>query len=135
MTPLHLTLAEQSLFKKLPASLQEGWEVKEETSQAYETDEQLQMRFQMASFKKDAAVQNLATKLQAGKQIEKLSLDAVPAHFLQELYFTIGARGVTTFMAVLLQNLGTDEDVQALAGLSQIRHEILQTNESVSYVS
>jgi hypothetical protein len=60
------------------------------------------------------------------------ALQNIPESVLPELFFTIGARGVTMLIRVLLDQCSTDQDIEGVVGLSRIRHDILQTNASIS---
>jgi len=126
MTPtLYLTAEERTAFDAFSEDLREGWDVKEETSDAYETSDELNMRAHMASFPE--WMKELAEKIMEEKT-EDISLDAVPEEALPDLFFTIGAQGVSWLMGLFIKNVKTDEDLQGLAAFSQIRHELLLSN-------
>jgi hypothetical protein len=125
---LFLTPNEQARFGTLPEALRQGRNVEAEASTAYESDEQLEIRRQLASFKDDPATVALAAAIAEGKPASEWP--EVPKSVLPELYFTIGARGVTAMIGALLNEIADGEDVDLLAALSYIRHELLGTNES-----
>lgn len=133
MHPLYLTAKEKELFGHLSASLQEGWDVKEETLKSYESDEDLKVRASIAAFDEHPAVQKLLKTIQEGGDIGHISLDAIPQHVFEELMFTIGARGIDRFIRALLSQCKSDEDLQGVAGLCSIRHALLESNRSISY--
>lgn len=131
MEPLYLTKPEQDLFMKLPQKLREGWKVEVESGSAYESDAVLSMRGRMASFAEFPAVQALVDRMQKGEKPENLSLKDVPETVLPELCFTIGARGLSVFIGTLLKEVKSDGDIEGLAGLSLLRHEMLLANAPV----
>ncbi|MBU2259435.1 hypothetical protein KKC44_02400 [Patescibacteria group bacterium] len=132
MTTLHLTADEKKTFEKLPAQLQEGWTVEEETIDAYETPEVLTMRMKMADFKKYPEVETLVERMKDAKDIREVDLSGIQEGVLKEFAFTIGAKGLAAIIRFLLKETKTDADVQGLAGLSLMRHEILDTNASIT---
>lgn len=132
---MYLTATEEVLWQKLPASLREGWEVTEEAHIAYERPEELRMRAHIASFQKHPAVQALTQKLAGGASVEEVSLDDIPEDVLPDVYFTMGAAGVKTLIGALLPRIQTDQDVEGLASLTEVRHELLAANAAISYTT
>ncbi|MBP9750860.1 MAG: hypothetical protein KBC95_03365 [Candidatus Peribacteraceae bacterium] len=126
---LFLTPDEQARFGTLPEALRQGRLVETESSTAFESDEQLEIRRQLASFKDDPTTVALADAIAAGKPAAEWP--EVPQSVLPELYFTIGARGVTAMIGALLGEMADGEDVDLLAALSFIRHELFGTNEAI----
>ncbi|OGJ62752.1 hypothetical protein A3A67_03485 [Candidatus Peribacteria bacterium RIFCSPLOWO2_01_FULL_51_18] len=133
MDAIYLNEAEKSLFDKLPESLKEGWQTEEEKGTAYESDEVLKMRRKMASFVDFPQVIKVLVAVEKG-ETQGLSLVDIPEGILPELFFTIGARGLEVLIMRLLADAKTDGDLEGLAGLATCRHEILETNSSVSLV-
>lgn len=133
MATLMLTAEEKKLFSKLPEGLQEGWEIKEETLTSYESNEDLKIRASIAGFDDHPAVQKLLKTVQEGGAIDRIPLDAIPQNVFEELMFTIGARGMDRFIRALLSQCKKDEDLQGVAGLSALRHALLEGNRSISY--
>ena len=131
MNTIYLTAGEQNVFQNLSPALREGWEVKEETLNAYETDEELDIRAHISRLSKHPAVAALMAQLKAGTPVQSLSINDIPEDILPTFYFAIGARGVSTLIMILLSELATDEDMQGLSGFTAIRHDILETNASV----
>lgn len=129
---LYLTAEEQSAFLALPEALREGWTVESETGTAYEDADVLKVRAGMARFETAPEMRAYVQEsLKTGK-IEPTTIKEIPESALPELFFTIGARGVSVLMKVMLQSTKGDEDVAGLAGLSHIRHDILHTNASIT---
>lgn len=132
-TELYLTAAERGVFDSLGADLQEGWSVVEETQESYESDRQIKMRYHLADFTAYPEVQELARKFAEGEQITQQDIQNIPAGVQQELYFIIGAKGVSALIGLLLQSLDSDEVIEAVAALSTVRHELLRLNASATH--
>lgn len=133
MKPLYLTAEEIPLFEKLPAGMRDEWEVKKEEGLAFESFEVLKIRAGMARFDSYPALKELTKKAAAGEKIDAAVFAAIPQSVLPELFFTIGARGISMLIAALLSKVTSDEDIAGVEGLSAIRHDILKTNASISY--
>lgn len=131
---LYLTENEETSFAALPESLREGWVVEREEGTAYEDEEVLKVRAGMARFDSYPELKGLAAQVASGQALSSSQIDKIPESILPELYFTMGARGVGRLIVMLLRNVTTDEDVEGLAGLTHIRHDILHTNASISYL-
>ncbi len=129
-TILYLTTEEKKTFDDLSAALKEGWTVEAESTKGFETDEQLWMRYQMSSLAKNPKAQALVDGMLAGKKPEQVSLSDFSEKDLQELLFTIGARGVTFLILAMLDGIGSDDDLMKLSQLTTIRHELLAINVS-----
>jgi hypothetical protein len=129
MNTLYLTKAEQKQFDALPDAVKKLCNVENEASTAFETDEQIAMRYHIATFQNEPAVAALAEKVAEGTDIATLTLDEIPESILPDFYFTIGARGVSAFLESVLATAKTEEDAQALAEFSRIRHELLINNQ------
>lgn len=131
---LYLTAVEREIFAALPKDVIAEWNLEPETGAAYETSDVLRVRAGMARF--DSYPELLALTAQAatsGKPIDAGVLAHVPESVLPELYFTIGACGLSAVIPVLLTQVKTDDDLEGVAGLSVARHDILRTNASISY--
>lgn len=131
-TTLFLTEPEAIAFSALPESLREGWTVEPETGTAYEDADVLRVRAGMARFDSYPELKDIAKNVLAGQQPNSFVLGSIPESVLPELYFTIGATGVAILIRILLPNVKDDEDVSGLAGLTHIRHDILETNASIT---
>jgi hypothetical protein len=133
-TTIYLTKDEQTVFDSLSEEVKTGWTVEEETLTCYETLRQIHMRISLADFRHHPEVKNILEKIKNGMSPEKISLDSIDAQVQKELFFTIGARGVAAFIATLLPEIKDDEDVEALATFSSIRHELLSINASATHI-
>lgn len=132
MDSLLLTQEEAAAFDLLPADLREGWTVESETGTAFEHPRQLQMRMHMSSMKKYPFFVALAEKINAQENVDTdLMLRDLPDEYLAEMFFVIGARGLTYMMRSLLTSATTDDELKAVAAWSHIRHDILSANATV----
>ena len=130
---LYLTADEQKLFDALSEELKEGWELVDEVQDSYESPKVIAMRAGMASFDVYPELEDLAKKVQEGEDISKLSILNIPEQALGEFAFTIGAKGLSAFIEHLSKEIQSNEDILGLAVLTLLRHEILETNASISY--
>ena len=133
-TTLYLLPEEAAVFAKLSDGLREGWEVKTEVATAFESAEVLKVRASMARFDLVPELKAFVETLMKGGKPDSSKLKSIPESALPEFFFTIGAQGVTALLRVLLAQTKTDNDVKGLAGFSHIRHDILETNASISLV-
>jgi hypothetical protein len=128
---LHLTTAEQATWQQLPPDVQRLATVQPETSTAYETPAELDMRAAMASFAHHPECERLLQALRAGDKPETLAWQDLPQQVWGELLFTIGATGVSALIRETLPHVRAEEEVTALVGLTVIRHQLLLTNASI----
>lgn len=130
---LKLTQAEKKLFTSLPAALKEGWVVEEEIGICYEHPMQIRMRMHMSSLKKYPYFKEFATSVDAGKSVDAfLLLKNLPPELIPEVFFVIGARGLTFMIGDVLRGVNSDDDLKTIAAWSQVRSEILEANASIS---
>jgi hypothetical protein len=132
-TTLYLHADEAKAFAALPDALREGWTVEPETGTAYEDADVLRVRAGMARFDGHPELKRMAAQVLAGERLSDAQLKGIPEAILPELYFSIGASGIRILMKTLFPTIATDEDVAGFAGFSQLRHDILATNASISY--
>jgi hypothetical protein len=130
---LYLTDKEQKLFEALSSDIQEGWSVEQETQTSYESPAALDMRVQISSWKDDPLVQDIVKSVEADKKPENATLPELSEEQLADFFFTIGAVGQTLFIVALLQDAKDDDDLQGVAHLTQMRHQMLKTNADISY--
>ncbi|MBU0458006.1 hypothetical protein KJ652_00370 [Patescibacteria group bacterium] len=133
LNTIHLTAEEKPQFDNFSDDLKEGWTVEDETIDAYEPPEVLKMRMQMVDLDKYPEALTILERLQSGEKLMDINLNDVGDDILRELAFTIGAKGMNVLIRSVLKSAKTDEDVEGLAGMTLIRHEILETNASISY--
>ena len=134
-TEIYVTPTERAIFDSLPGQLRSGWQVHDEALTKYETDRQLQMRYYLADFTAYPEVKAAVTAMQQNPG--SVGFDTI-AEFnpeLQEqLYFVLGARGLTVFIARLLQEQLDDDALFALSVLTPTRHKLLELNQSATHV-
>lgn len=133
MNTLHLTTGEVALYQKLPASLREGWTVQEEKLTFTDTIERMHMRADFAKIH-DETTKDLVKKIAGAKSaddaavilqsMDKKTIDTVD---LLEFAFVIGPDGLSTLLRVKLESASTDDDLLDAAGLSELRHELLES--------
>lgn len=132
MNTIHLTPQERSKFEALPADLRDGWEIVDETLEsAYETPEQLALRAEVARLDRNPYIKTLIERLQSGASPDSLSLADIPESYFPVIFYAIGASGIAMLIALHLGEIKTDEDIQELAGLSHVRHDILEANAAI----
>ena len=134
---LYLQANEKELFNALSEKLREGWTTEEETLTSDERPEELTMRYQMARFE-DNGLAEFAKGAATAKTPEEFQKAAAEFDFttlsqeqIAELFFTLGTKIMSKMIEHLLSKVENDEDLEGLAGLTQIRHMLLETNASV----
>lgn len=132
MDSLLLTQEEAEAFSRLSADLREGWTVEPESGTAFEHPKQIQMRMHMSSLKKYPFFRSFAEKLDAQDTADMYAMIGdIPEECYAEMFFVIGARGLTYMMRSLLTSATTDDELKAIAAWSQIRHDILSANATI----
>ncbi|MDO8468295.1 MAG: hypothetical protein Q7S29_00870 [Candidatus Peribacter sp.] len=137
MNILFLTAEEQKVFEALPANLKEGWQV-EGASLVSERPEELTVRQGMASFDQPelrAACERLAEAKEGAayeKAMHSLDADAFTREQLAEIFFVLGVDALTHFIAYVLSQLKTDEDMELVSALTHIRSMLSEVNASQS---
>ncbi len=126
MQTLLLTHDEQALYKGLSAELQTA-SVQDETIDAFESNDELALRYQMATFDRDPSVKNLLQYVREGKY-DQVDLESISPEILPDLYFTMGARGLSALAQSVLSTANSAEDLEQLEAITLIRHEILLAN-------
>jgi hypothetical protein len=133
-TTLFLTADEQKIFSGFSDALRDGWIIEPETSEVYESPEELAMRADISPLKRHPEVKKALSALQKGTDLEKIPFPTLSERDFAEFFFCIGARGTSAFLSALLQNAKTDEDLRAVASFSYVRHKLLESNASIRYV-
>ena len=130
---LYLTADERKAYDALSDDLKEGWTVEEEGLDCYESDRQLRMRAHMADFSMYPEVESIVNQVTGDGEPAPVSLDGISPDVQKELYFMIGARGVKILVTLLFKELKNDDDIEALAFLTTVRHELLETNSKAVF--
>jgi hypothetical protein len=131
---LHLRREEQSLFDALPDALKDGWKVKEETLSSFERPEELDMRYRMASFDHPACqelvgkVKNMKDASDIEKIVSEFDISSLSQVEMAELFFTLGTRVLSAMIRYTLQRTESDEDLEGIAALTEVRHMLFEAN-------
>jgi|GEM_PF-3340907 len=130
---LLLTGDEQKMFSALSAKIRDGWTVQNVTV-TQEEDEDLAVRLRMADFD-TIPLRSFAQQLQTAKTSQDYMKAAAVFDFrtldpeqMAELFFVLGVKTLTGFIGYLLLSAQTDEDIQGVSSLSQIRQMLSDTN-------
>lgn len=129
---LYLHADERVSFDALSADIREGWTVEDETSDSYESVRQIALRYGMADFGMHPNVKTVVDQIANGTPPDAVSLKQIGPDVLKELFYAIGARGVRALMQTMLSNIRTDQDLEAYASLSVVRHKLLELNASTT---
>jgi len=129
---LFLTSAERATFDALPSSLRDGWDVQSESLETYESMRQIQIRYSLADFSSHPEINSFVESIVNGGEPNMDVIDSLSPEVEKEIFFVMGARGVKSLIETLLPEVANDEDVELLASLSVIRHELLSINASSS---
>jgi len=129
---LMLTADELKIFTALPEALRNGWKSASETLTTFETPAMLEMRAEISTFKNDK-LKEMAALLQKGSvDLKALQAMDLTDDEIGEFFFTIGAQGTGLLVGVLLAEAKTDDDLQAVAHLTEMRHKLLELNSTHS---
>jgi hypothetical protein len=137
MQPLWLTAHEQTLFKALPSSLREGWEVRDETLTFKDSGEQRAARMslmrlhdpKLIGFREEA--QKLSSE-ELTALIKKTDLRGVSDDDIGELFFALGPDLLTRILDSMLQSATSDSDLDDIAAMITVRHSLLASFHSRS---
>lgn len=130
---LFLTDAERASFESLPSGIKEGWLIEAESVSAYESERQMKIRLSLADFSFHPEIKSFADAIADGGVPDMNVLDSLSPEVEKEIFFVLGARGVKSLIETLLPEIQNDEDVELLASLSAIRHELLSINASATH--
>lgn len=139
LNALYLTAAEIDSFQELSDTLREGWVVHEEKTDGRVDDPARRaIRMQMLRLRDPQLMQfvALAQKSNSADAVAALILDTdmahVSEHDMAELFFAIGPAPLTAVVASLLPRVSGDEDIEAIAALTLIRHSLLAAHSPTS---
>lgn len=129
---LFLTLEESALFAKLSEDLRHGWHMADETSGAYESQDELEKRFAGLSLGDSpddrAFAEVLIRSLEKGS-LDAHVIDAIPQEYLIKFLHAIGACGICALIeTALMSKHVTREMLTSIALLSGVRHRLLLQN-------
>lgn len=131
MNTLYLTQQEKKTFDAWSDDLRNGWQATAERDIPADTPARLQMRLQrmhlQSPFLKSLvqAIQPNMTPADAQKIFASASLKDASDADLAELTFAMGASGLTNVIAAMLATAKTDAELEQLAVLTTLRHQLL----------
>lgn len=136
MATLYLRTPEQELLEKLSPDMKGACDVEEETLTSYERPTDLVVRMRLVASDTHPEVRDfvlhMIEALQRGEDIEPNALDGLPQESLPIVYFGMGALGLCALIEVLLPVAESPEDLEGLAGLTKVRHLLLEANASIT---
>jgi hypothetical protein len=131
MTVLHLTKPERIIWDALPNGLKEGWEIEQEANTTHDTPAHFQMRLALLRLHdpklmqlRDAAMKSDSAET-VTKLLEETNLSNVSDGDLAELFFALGPSMLSEYVSSLLKKAKDDPDLEDIAALTTIRHELL----------
>lgn len=130
---IFLTETERISFDRLPSSVKEGWETQAETFTSYESERQMKIRYSLADFSFHPEINTFVEHIVNGGEPDMNVLDSLTPEVEKEIFFVLGARGVKSLIETLLTEIENDEDMELLAALSVVRHELLSINASATH--
>jgi len=130
---LFLTDKEQSYLQNIPSSLRDGWDLQTETLDAYESMRQIKIRYSLSDFSFHPEIKTFVEGIMENGEPDMAVLDSLTPEVEKEIFFVLGAVGVKSLIATLLTEISDDADMELLASLSVIRHELLSINASATH--
>lgn len=134
--PLYRTDAEAALFKKLPADKAKDFALETETLRYEDTPRRRQIRLELLRLH-DPNLQRFQLKVKTAKNADdilkhagELDLSSIAKSDLAQLFFALGPDIVGSLVAAMLKQ--KDADIEMIAALSILRHEMLVSLQSVS---
>ncbi len=128
---LYLVAEEIELFQKLPADMTKKWKpaLKTETIDAYEDAETIKKNIQQSRFEMPG-MQEFMRKSAVGDKTAKVpDPTKISEESWAEYFATIGASGASALIQIWLQSDEMSaEQLDGVAAVSRIRHEILKSN-------
>lgn len=131
----YLTEEEQAMFRSLPDGVVEKWSgsiKNEENVDAFETPHQLAFRRDMILLEDLPEVKELTGEVKRASQnggLTAVDYGKLSDKALDIFFSCLGASGVSIFIQHGLQNVESDEDMQAVASFSHVRHGLLLSNK------
>ena len=113
------------MLAMLPPEILEGYRIAEETQTAYETSEELAARASLVSLDRYPAFASALATIQAGDMPESFSWESLPTEVWDDLFFAMGARGISLLVQGTLPDARTADDLSSIADLTTMRHQLL----------
>ncbi|OGJ72007.1 hypothetical protein A2454_05430 [Candidatus Peribacteria bacterium RIFOXYC2_FULL_55_14] len=134
MATLYLRPSERELLEKLPSALAGACAVEDEELTSFESTSELVVRMRLVASDAHPEVRDFVLgvlhDLQRGKEINPKALARLPHESLPVVYFGMGALGLCALIEVLFPSVRSREDLEGLAGLTKVRHLLLEANAS-----
>lgn len=131
MNVLHLLPSERTLLEALPASLQDGWTVEEESLTYKDTLQKQMMRLSVVRLHDPSLIklrekaQTIINPQQMTDLLASQDLSLVGEDDLAQLFFALGPNVLSQLIAELLKKVKSDADMEGVTALTVIRHSIL----------
>ena len=132
---LKLRPNEKAIFDKLSDELKDGWQIEDEKLEAEETIEELKMRHDM--FRGSETCTKILDAMSGVKDEEALKKAASEMDFSSlaqedaaELFFTLGTAAISAIIFGALEDADSDDDLEGIASLTEIRHMLFESNSS-----
>jgi hypothetical protein len=123
-----------NLFEKLPAALQQEWKkhVVIESLSSFETEAQLRKNFEQSRFEMPGLKEFIDSVIAGSpKPFPEMTEKSLSQESLAEYFATIGASGISALLHMALSETDvTSEQLDQLAGMSRVRHVILEANST-----
>ncbi|MBT3834856.1 hypothetical protein HOF56_01260 [Candidatus Peribacteria bacterium] len=133
---LKLRPNEKAIFDKLSDELKDGWQIEDEKLEAEETIEELKMRHDM--FRGSETCKKILDAMSGVKDEEALKKAASEMDFSSlaqedaaELFFTLGTTAISAIIFGALEAADSDDDLEGIASLTEIRHMLFESNSSI----
>ena len=134
---IHLTKAEQTEFRTLPAVITAGWEVVDEQIEFLDTPERRYARLDLMKLDAGSPLQETFDALRADTDensivaiAECIDPQSISEHDLREVLFVLGPSSVSVLISKALMLVKTPEDMDGVAALSDIRHELIASSKA-----
>ncbi|PIQ76602.1 hypothetical protein COU78_02750 [Candidatus Peregrinibacteria bacterium CG10_big_fil_rev_8_21_14_0_10_49_24] len=123
------------MLENLPEDLTSRYTQEAEEGAQYESYRELIVRMRLVASDAHPEVRELVLTilevLQRGKELDPHILSAVPHESLPVVYFGMGALGLSALIETVLPSVRTQSELDGVAGLTKIRHLLLEANSSV----
>lgn len=130
---LHLTKPEKQAFEALPGNLKEGWKVADEVLTYEDTEHRLSIRLELMNLR-DPQLKKFQQEAQKGPKeaeiramLKEISFKELNEDDLGEIFFALGPTLVGIIILEMLGTAKSDEEINGVAGMSAMRHELLES--------
>lgn len=130
---LYFTPEEQEAFAAHSDELKEGWEIEQETSTFADTPEKMNVRLHLLHID-DPMMHVFVETAEQAKSVDELAslildtnLSDVSERDLAKIFFAMGPEPLRRIVPALIAAAKTDEDIQAIADITTVRHMVLSS--------